>query len=236
MNWSCCGYAKALEVVARCTARCPRLRPDQFILVVTVNRTSKITDYGCRDTAPIFGDFAQATLLGDKENHRHPVKLSLVFSAAERRPADDVFFKYQLRENVVVPTPDGGRSVQPRRLVFSMDMMGVADGAPRAMANATAKALRAAHIRPEEVDFVVPHQAGTGIVRLTAMKLEELGIRAEIVNGLTRDWGNISSSSVPLALKQNWQRLHGTIICPTAAVGRPGQASLMQGCIILRAN
>jgi 3-oxoacyl-[acyl-carrier-protein] synthase III len=113
-------------------------------------------------------------------------------------------------------------------------MMGLGDGASRAMANASAKALQATGIRPEEVDCVVPHQAGTGVVRLTAMRLEELGIRGEIVNGLTERVGNISSSSVPYALLQNWDRLHGAILCPTAAVGRPGHASLTQGCLVLK--
>jgi 3-oxoacyl-[acyl-carrier-protein] synthase III len=115
-------------------------------------------------------------------------------------------------------------------------MMGLGDGAPRAMANAAAKALQAASIHPEQVDFVVPHQAGTGMIRLTAMKLEELGVRGKVINGLTQNTGNISSSSVPYALQQNWGRLYGTIICPTAAVGKPGHASLTQGCIILKAT
>jgi len=71
---------------------------------------------------------------------------------------------------------------------------------------------------------------------LTAMKLEEFGIGGEVINGLTQHVGNISSSSVPYALQQNWDRLRGTIICPTAAVGLPGHASLTQGCIILKAT
>jgi 3-oxoacyl-[acyl-carrier-protein] synthase-3 len=236
INWGCSGYAKAMEIAARCAARYARLRRDQFILVVTANRTSKITDYGCKATAPIFGDFAQATLLGGADSGRHPIELALVYAAAERRPADGVFFDFQLRENVTVPKPDGGRAVEPRRLVFSMDMMGLGDGAPRAMAAAAAKALAAARIDPAEVDFVVPHQAGTSVVALAAMKLEQLGIRGQVVNGLTRTVGNISSSSVPYALEQSWGRLHGTILCPTAAVGRPGSASLTQGCIILKAT
>ena len=33
------------------------------------------------------------------------------------------------RENVIVPKPDGGRAVEPRRLVFSLDMMGLGDSA-----------------------------------------------------------------------------------------------------------
>ena len=234
ISWGCSGYAKAMEIAARYVARRPRLRGEQFILVVTVNRASKITDYGCKVTAPIFGDFAQATLLGGAESRRHPIQLALVYAAAEWRPAGGVYFNYHMRENVVVPTPDGGRAVEPWRLVFSLDMMGLGDEAPRGMADAAAKALQATGIRPEQVDFVVPHQAGVSMVRLTAMKLEELGIRGEVLNGLTRNVGNISSSSVPYALQQNWGRLHGTIICPTAAVGNPGFASLSQGCIILK--
>ncbi|MCC6125637.1 MAG: hypothetical protein IT426_11785 [Pirellulales bacterium] len=232
INWGCSGYSKAMEIAFRC----PRLKREQFMLVVTVNRTSKITDYGCKVTAPIFGDFAQATLLGGADSRRYPMELALVHAAAERQPANGVFFNFHLRENVLVPSPAGGRGFDPRRLVFSLDMMGLGDGAPRAMANAAAKALQASGIRPEEVNLVVPHQAGSGVIRLTAMKLEELGIRCEVVNGLTQNVGNISSSSVPYALLQNWDRLHGTILCPTAAVGKPGHPSLTQGCVILKAT
>lgn len=236
INWGCSGYCKAMEIAARCAAQGPRLQREQFILVVTANRTSKITDYDCKATAPIFGDFAQATLLGGADSRRCPMELALVYAAAERQPADGVFFNFHLRENVAVPAPGGGRGAEPQRLVFSLDMMGLGDAAPRAMADATAKALRATAIRAEEVDLVVPHQAGAGVIRLTTMKLQELGIRGEVINGLTNNVGNISSSSVPYALRQNWGRLHGIIVCPTAAVGNPGQASLSQGCIILKAT
>ncbi len=232
INWGCSGYSKAMEIAVRYAVR-RRLRNEQFMLVVTANRTSKITDYGCKVTGPIFGDFAQATLLGRATSRRHPVQFALLYADAERQPADGVYFDYHLRENVVAPQPGGGRSLEPRRLVFSLDMMGLGDAAPRAMANAAAKALHATGIRPADVNFVVPHQAGTGLVRLTAMKLDELGIHGEVINGLTRNVGNISSSSVPYALQQNWNRLHGTIICPTAAVGKPGSASVTQGCLIL---
>jgi 3-oxoacyl-[acyl-carrier-protein] synthase III len=200
INWGCSGYSKAMQVALRCATRCLKLGREQFILVVTVNRTSKITDYGCKATAPIFGDFAEATLVGGADSHRYPIKFALIYAIAERSPADSVFFNYHLRENVVVPKTDGGRGVDPQRIVFSMDMMGLGDGAPRAMADATDKALKTTNIRPEEVDFVVPHQAGTSLVNLTTMRLEELGIKGNVINGLTREVGNISSSSVPYVL------------------------------------
>ena len=119
--------------------------------------------------------------------------------------------------------------------MFSLDGLGIADAAPRAMASATARRAARRAIRPEEVQFLVPHQAGTGIVRLTAMKMEEIGVRGEVINGLTSDVGNVSSCSVPYALRKTWSRLQGTIVCPTAGVGHPGDAEVSQGCIILQA-
>ncbi len=236
INWGCSGYSRAMDIVHRFILPAMPLRPNQFILVVTVNRTSKIVDFGCRQTAPVFGDMAQATLLARVDSTQHPVHFALLHATAENQPAEGVFFDFHWRENVLVPTPDGGRRSLPRRLVFSLNMMGIADAAPRAMTDAAAIALQATGISPDEVAFVVPHQAGAGIVRLTGMRLDHIGVRGEVINGLTRDVGNVSSSSVPYALKQNWSRLGGTILCPTAGVGGPGEAQVSRGCVVLRAT
>ena len=132
-----------------------------------------------------------------------------------------------------LPSLKGGKTRTSQRLVFSLDGMGIADAAPRAMSSAVGQALQAKRLRPEDVRYVIPHQAGTSIVRLATMKLEQLGIRGEVVNGLTSQVGNVSSSSIPYAFKQMWNRLEGTIACPTAAVGTPGKAEVSQGCILL---
>jgi hypothetical protein len=68
------------------------------------------------------------------------------------------------------------------------------------------------------------------------MKLEQLGVQAEVVNGLTKSVGNVSSGSIPYALKKSWDRLHGIIACPTAAVGDPGRAKVSQGCLLLKST
>jgi len=141
-----------------------------------------------------------------------------------------------LRNNVPLPEANGGTRHADERLVFSLDGMGIADIAPRAMSSAVDRAVRTAGILGEDVRFVVPHQAGSGIVRFTGMKLESLGIRGELINGLTQNVGNISSCSIPFALKKTWQRLSGIVACPTAAVGSPGAAEVSQGCVLLRAT
>jgi 3-oxoacyl-[acyl-carrier-protein] synthase III len=236
INWGCSGYAKALSIARRFILPEVHLEEDQFLLVATVNRSSKSLDYACKQTAGLFGDLAEVTLLARSDSRKYPVHFDLVFAGAETQPVEGVYFNFHLRENVLVPTPEGGRAADPLRLVFSLDALGIADTAPRAMAMIAARALRAAGIAPADVQFVVPHQAGTGIVRLAAMKLEEIGICGEVINGMTREVGNVVSSSVPYALKKTWDRLHGVIVCPTAGVGNPGDARVSQGCVVLRAT
>ena len=178
---------------------------------------------------------ATATLLSRIDSRKYPVRFKLLLARAKMQPAGGVFFDYDLRSNVLAPTSDGGRNLAARRLVFSLDGMGIADAAPRAMSDAFAAMLQTTGLRPEDVQFVVPHQAGTTIVRLAAMKLEEIGVRGAVMNGLTSHIGNVSSCSVPYALKKSWDDLNGVIACPTAGVGTPGKAEVSQGCVLFRA-
>lgn len=235
VNWGCSGYAKAMAVACNKMLPSIALGKNECILLVTVNRTSSILDFSCRQTAGLFGDFAQATLLARCDSDRYPAHFEVLLALAETRPVDGVFFEFHERENVLVPRCEGGRGSEPRRLVFSLNGMGIGDAAPRAMAHAAEKALCAAQIDPRDVKFVVPHQAGSGIVRLTAMQLDGIGVRGEVINGLTREVANISSSSVPYAIKREWNRLDGIVLCPTAGVGDPGDATVTCGCVVLRA-
>lgn len=236
INWFCSGYSRAVALASQRFAPKLHLQPHQFVLVVTSSRISRITDYSCPQTSALFGDMATATLLSPMGSQRHPVHFELLYADARKQPADGVFFDFHRRVNVPTPTQDGGREIFDERLVFSLDGMSIADAAPRAMAGALAGALAATGTSADEIKFVVPHQAGTGIVRLTAMKLDQLGIRGEVINGLTQRVGNVSSGSIPYSLKQLWTRLTGTIACPTAAVGSPGAKEVSQGCLLFRAT
>jgi 3-oxoacyl-[acyl-carrier-protein] synthase-3 len=236
INWFCSGFSKACALAVERILPAVHLSENQFLLVVTSSRISRITDYACQQTAALFGDLATVTLLSRTDSPRYPVHFELLYAAAQKQPADGVFFDFHLREHVLAPDQDGGRHYDDRRLVFSLDGMGIADIAPRAMSSATAAALAATGLRPDEVRYVVPHQAGAGIVRLTAMKIEQLGIGGEVINGLTAQVGNVSSGSIPYSLKKKWNSLTGLVACPTAAVGSPGLREVSQGCVLLRAT
>jgi 3-oxoacyl-[acyl-carrier-protein] synthase-3 len=236
LNWFCSGYPRALQQVRDRIVPRVKLQRHQFVLVVTASRISRITDFQCPQTGGLFGDLATATLLARTDNRAYPVHFELMHARAERQPASGAFFDFQVGENVLAPTSDGHSKRDPRRLVFKLDGMGIADAAPRAMAGALQDALTAAEIDKQDVRFVLPHQAGAAIVRLTAMKIEQLGIGGEVINGLTRRIGNVSSSSIPFGLKKHWSQLRGIVACPTAAVGTPGRPEVLQGCLLLRAT
>lgn len=234
INWFCSGYSKALEVALHELG--PSFSDRQFLLVVTAGRISRITDYSCPQTAGLFGDISAVTMITRKSSRRFPPHFELLYAGAESCPAERPLFDFHIKHDAIAPTIDGGRELQAERLVFSLDGMAVADAAPRAMTGALGQALGATGVSAHDVRFVVPHQAGSGIVRLAAMKMESLGIEGEIINGLTRTIGNVSSSSIPYALKQMWGRLTGVVACPTAAVGSPGKPEMSQGCILLRST
>ena len=103
---------------------------------IAASRISRITDYQCRGSGALFGDFATATLLSRLDSSRYPVHLELVDAHYEKQVSNRAFFDFSVKENVLVPTRSGGREHQPRRIVFELDGMSIADSAPRAMAQA----------------------------------------------------------------------------------------------------
>ncbi len=235
-NAFCSGYARAMSIVLHKVQPSLELQQDEFILVITSSRISRITDFGCQQTGGLFGDMATATLVSRGDSKKYPVHFELIDSQFGKVPTQRPFFDFENRKDVLVPVPGGGRQTETERVVFSMDGMGIADIAPRAMAQAAAELAEANKLAPNDVQFVVPHQAGAAIVRLAGMKLEQAGFEAEVINGMTREVGNVSSGSVPFTLKHQWDRLRGNILCPVAAVGAPGKNEVSCGCILLRST
>ena len=131
------------------------------------------------------------------DSQKHPVHFELLGAHVEEKVTNRPFFGFSLRKEVLAPTCDGGQRFDPERIVFSLDGMGIADTAPRAMASAARDMLDETGLAPQDIQYVVPHQAGSGIVRFAEMKLREAGFTAEVINGMASQVGNVSSGSVP---------------------------------------
>ncbi len=235
-NTYCAGYATALSIVLDNMNASINLQADEFILVLTASRISRITDYACRQSSALFGDLATATMISRLDSEAYPVHFELLGANVEETPTNRPFFQFFRRSEVLTPTSDGGKRFDSERVVFSLDGMGIADAAPRAMASAASKMLDETGWTTRNIDYIVPHQAGSGIVRFAEMKLEEAGFTADVINGMARDIGNVSSGSVPYTLNKLWNQLDGNILCPIASVGPPGECTVAQGCIALRST
>ncbi len=235
-NTFCAGYARALDIVLHKVQPVIELQEDEFILVLTSSRISRITDYDCPRSGALFGDMATATLIARTDSEHYPVHFEMLDAKVERQPTNRPFFQFDVKERVSKPTADGGRDFDPQRIVFSLDGMGIADVAPRAMALSAREMVRGTGQEPEDIQHIIPHQAGFAIVRLTEMKLRDEGFTGQVINGMTHDIGNISSGSIPFTLHALWDELQGNILCPIASVGPPGKNAVAQGCIALRAT
>ena len=233
-NSFCAGFAKALSIIKNKFGPTMRLQPNEFVLVLTANCISRITDYSCRETAALFGDMSTATIVSRLESQKYPTKFELLDSIVEKKSASRPFFDFICRQQVLSPTPNGGRRFDNERIVFTLDGMGIAESAARSMAKSASEMLDVLGLQPEDFQCVVPHQAGWAIVRLAEMKLREAGFTCDVINGLTSNIGNVSSGSVPYALSKKWRQLEGNVLCPVASVGPPGKAVVFQGCIALR--
>ena len=138
INSFCSGYARALGLVKNKLLPAISLSDNEFVLVVTASRISRITDFSCKQSGALFGDFATATILSRCDSYKYPVSFEVVDAIFQKRQVPRPMFDFTMREDVLVPTPDGGREIESERLVFSMDGMGIADVAPRAMASSAA--------------------------------------------------------------------------------------------------
>ncbi len=233
-NTFCAGFAKALSIIKYKFAPTIQLLPDEFLLILTSSCISRITDYSCQETAAIFGDLATATLISRSDSVKYPIRFELLDAVVEKIATSRPFFDFSCRHHVLSPAANGGKRFDAERVVFSLDGMGIADSATRAMAHAASEMSEVVGFRPDRVQHILPHQAGTAIVRLTEMKLRDAGFTGEVINGMTSEIGNVSSGSVPFAISKKWDQLDGNILCPVASVGPPGKSLVMQGCIALR--
>ena len=150
-------------------------------LVIGAETFSRILDWEDRATCVLFGDGAGAIVLGAEEGDRGVL--------ATRLHADG-------RHNDLLYV-DGGPSTTGTVGKLRMKGREVFRHAVVNLAAVMNEALEAAGLTPEDVDWVVPHQANARILDATARKL---GLPPEKVVVTVDQHANTSAASVPLAL------------------------------------
>lgn len=146
------------------------------ILVVGVEKLSKITDWSDRNTCVLFGDGAGAAVVGPVSEGKGILSFELGSDGSGGK---------ELYQN------DEDHLVMNGREVFKF--------AVRQMPDSSVNVVEKAGYNKEDVDYLVPHQAN---IRIMEAAREKLGISEEKMATSIKRYGNNSSASIPIALSE----------------------------------
>jgi len=187
------------------------------VLVIGAETFSRIMDWTDRSTCVLFGDGAGALILEAQEGS----------GTSDDRGILSVDLQSDGRHKDLLYV-DGGVSTQTTGYL-RMQGREVFRHAVEKLAASASAAMDKAGIAPDDVDWIVPHQANIRIITGTAKKL---GLDMEHVVVTVHDHGNTSAASIPLALsvgKDRGQIKPGDLIV-TEAIG----GGLAWGAVVLR--
>jgi len=186
INAACSGWLYALEV-GRAFIRGGTAKR---ILVVTAELLSRITNPNDKETAFLFGDGAGAAILTDAPGghrlHRMALSGDSDKYAAIQRPGGGALKP--------VPHPGGH---DREHFYLQMDGSVVFKAAVVAFTDEIQKTLQRHKLKPEDISWIVPHQANERILKAVSKRV---GIPYERFIVTIQKFGNTSAASVSMAL------------------------------------
>jgi len=190
VNAACVGFVTAVATASQFIATGAYKR----ILVVGSDVLSRIIDWTDRRTCVLFGDGAGAVVL-EAADRGEPFSFVLHSdgSGAQALYAHG-------------PCARPGEA-DPGCYFIQMDGPHIFKFAVQAMEQATREAVAAAGLTVDDIDLLIPHQANLRIIDATAKRL---GLPPERAMVNVDRYGNTSSASIPIALREAWEqgRLH----------------------------
>lgn len=144
----------------------------RHVLVVGVEKLSKITDWEDRNTAVLFGDGAGAAIIGGVSEGRGILSFEL--------GADGSGGKHLYQDEKIIMN---GREV----FKFAVRQMG----------QSAINVIEKAGLTKEDVDYLIPHQAN---IRIMEASRERLELPIEKMSKTIHKYGNTSAASIPISL------------------------------------
>jgi 3-oxoacyl-[acyl-carrier-protein] synthase III len=145
----------------------------KYVLVVGVEKLSKITNWDDRNTAVLFGDGAGAVILGPVSEGRGILAFELGADGS------------------------GGKHLYQEKDFITMNGREVYKFAVRQMGESSVNVLEKAGLSKEDVDFLIPHQANIRIMESARQRLE---LPVEKMSKTIHKYGNTSSASIPISI------------------------------------
>lgn len=149
----------------------------EHVLVVGVEKLSKVTDWEDRNTAVLFGDGAGAAVVSKVSEGRGILSFEL--------GADGT----------------GGKHLYQDKYIH-MNGREVFKFAVRQMGESAVSVTEKAGLTTEDVDYLIPHQAN---IRIMEASRERLGLPIEKMSKSVHKYGNTSAASIPISLCDDLQ-------------------------------
>lgn len=146
-----------------------------YVLVVGVEKLSKITNFEDRNTAVLFGDGAGAVVISHVSEGRGILSFELGADGS------------------------GGKHLYQEGPYLEMNGREVFKFAVRQMGESAENVITKAGLSKDEVDFLVPHQAN---IRIMESSRQRLGLPEEKMSKTINQFGNTSAASIPISLKE----------------------------------
>lgn len=210
INAACVGFMSALATASQFIAT----GAYQRILVAGTEVLSRMTDFTDRSTCVLFGDGAGAVVLEASERGG-PLAFVLHSDGSGA-------------QNLYAHGPCAMPEHQHDGYYIQMDGPQIFKFAVHAMESATREAIASAGMTVDDIDILIPHQANLRIIKATA---KQLGLDPEKAFVNVDRYGNTSSASIPIALREAWEqgRLHDGDRVVLAAFG----GGLVWGSLVL---
>lgn len=193
LNAGCSGFIFGL-VTASQYVESGRYRK---VVFVGCEKMSVITDYTDRKTCPLFGDAAAAVLLEPTTEELGVMDHILKSDGAGR------FHLYMKAGGSL--NPPSIETVTNREHFIYQDGQYVFKHAVTKMADTAAEIMKKNNLSPEDIAWLVPHQANLRIISATG---ERMGLDPSKVMVNIQKYGNTTSATIPLCLYEWEDQLH----------------------------
>ncbi|MCK5137546.1 MAG: ketoacyl-ACP synthase III [Bacteroidales bacterium] len=159
------------------------------VILVGADMMSSITNYTDRTTCPLFGDGAGAVLI-------EPVEEGLGIKDAILEVDGSGVNHLQMKAGGSL-NPSSHKTVEAREHFVYQDGQAVFKVAVSKMADVSVEIMKKNDLKPEELHWLVPHQANMRIIEAVARRM---GIPKEKVMINIEKYGNTTAATIPLCL------------------------------------
>ncbi|MGC8824844.1 MAG: beta-ketoacyl-ACP synthase III [Bacteroidales bacterium] len=187
---ACSGYLYALEVASKFVESGEYKR----VLLVTAEKMSAITNYADRTTCPLFGDAGTATLLEPTTEEVGLMDYIL--------RTDGMGYKHLLIKAGGSANPTSLETLARGEHYLYQEGQTVFKYAVSRMADVSLEIMERNKLTPEDIAYLVPHQANMRIIDATAKRME---LTPEKVMINIQRYGNTTASTIPLCLWE-WEK------------------------------